>query len=212
MVSRRVRAYPQYILVCVHRGCGATHAGMQPVGLWTEGQRRTGEKYRQIMDDLTAQMNTLDKIVAGAVDGTSLPADQQGAVSPLDATLRLIDAQRPLSSAASGPAAAAGGMNAQPAATPNPCARTIGGPEWGATEGGRDKLGWVRQLVRYTETHPIFVPAPDSSAAASSHAAAEAADEADGGTAAVRTTVRKLQRLPSSVAAGTSDEIISSTV
>lgn len=27
-------------------------------------------------------------------------------------------------------------------------------------QGGRDKLGWVRQLVRYTETHPILVVPP----------------------------------------------------
>lgn len=24
-------------------------------------------------------------------------------------------------------------------------------------QGGRDKLGWIRQLVRYTETHPIYI-------------------------------------------------------
>ena len=24
-------------------------------------------------------------------------------------------------------------------------------------QGGRDKLGWVRQLVKYTETHPIYI-------------------------------------------------------
>jgi hypothetical protein len=29
---------------------------------------------------------------------------------------------------------------------------------WGATEGGRDTLEWVRQLIRYTETHPVYVP------------------------------------------------------
>ena len=27
-----------------------------------------------------------------------------------------------------------------------------------AAQGGRDRLAWVRQLVAYTETHPIHVP------------------------------------------------------
>ncbi|KAL0031101.1 hypothetical protein WJX77_003837 [Trebouxia sp. C0004] len=40
----------------------------------------------------------------------------------------------------------------------------LGGPLWGATEGGRDKLGWVRQLVKYTETHPIYIADSASSA------------------------------------------------
>ncbi|KAK9811708.1 hypothetical protein WJX72_008766 [[Myrmecia] bisecta] len=40
----------------------------------------------------------------------------------------------------------------------------IGDAPWGATEGGRDKLGWVRQLVKYTETHPIYIPDNRSSA------------------------------------------------
>lgn len=31
---------------------------------------------------------------------------------------------------------------------------------WGATEGGRDKMQWVRQLIRFTETHPLFIPPP----------------------------------------------------
>ena len=31
-------------------------------------------------------------------------------------------------------------------------------------QGGRDKLGWVRQLVKYTETHPIYIPDAASSA------------------------------------------------
>lgn len=35
---------------------------------------------------------------------------------------------------------------------------------WGATEGGRDKMQWVRQLIRFTETHPIFVPPPAATA------------------------------------------------
>lgn len=35
---------------------------------------------------------------------------------------------------------------------------------WGATEGGRDKMQWVRQLIRFTETHPIFVPPPSAAA------------------------------------------------
>ncbi|GMH45918.1 hypothetical protein BSKO_13881 [Bryopsis sp. KO-2023] len=34
----------------------------------------------------------------------------------------------------------------------------LGGPRWGATEGGRDQLKWVRKLVKYTETHPLYVP------------------------------------------------------
>ena len=32
------------------------------------------------------------------------------------------------------------------------------------TQGGRDKLGWVRQLVKYTETHPVYIPDTASSA------------------------------------------------
>lgn len=31
-------------------------------------------------------------------------------------------------------------------------------------QGGRDKLGWIRQLVRYTETHPIYIADNASSA------------------------------------------------
>ena len=31
-------------------------------------------------------------------------------------------------------------------------------------QGGRDKLGWVRQLVKYTETHPIYIADSASSA------------------------------------------------
>lgn len=31
---------------------------------------------------------------------------------------------------------------------------------WGATEGGRDRLQWVRQLIRFTETHPLLIPPP----------------------------------------------------
>eukprot|EP00892_Ulva_mutabilis_P008523 jgi/Ulvmu1/6042/UM027_0019.1 len=31
---------------------------------------------------------------------------------------------------------------------------------WGATEGGRDKLQWVRQLIRFTETHPLLIVPP----------------------------------------------------
>ena len=31
-------------------------------------------------------------------------------------------------------------------------------------QGGRDKLGWVRQLVKYTETHPIYIADTASSA------------------------------------------------
>ena len=31
-------------------------------------------------------------------------------------------------------------------------------------QGGRDKLGWIRQLVRYTETHPIYIADNVSSA------------------------------------------------
>lgn len=31
-------------------------------------------------------------------------------------------------------------------------------------QGGRDKLGWIRQLVRYTETHPIYIADSASSA------------------------------------------------
>lgn len=31
-------------------------------------------------------------------------------------------------------------------------------------QGGRDKLGWVRQLVKYTETHPIYIADNASSA------------------------------------------------
>lgn len=31
-------------------------------------------------------------------------------------------------------------------------------------QGGRDKLGWIRQLVKYTETHPIYIADSASSA------------------------------------------------
>ena len=31
-------------------------------------------------------------------------------------------------------------------------------------QGGRDKLGWIRHLVRYTETHPIYIADNASSA------------------------------------------------
>lgn len=49
-------------------------------------------------------------------------------------------------------------------------------------QGGRDKLGWVRQLVRYTETHPILVgPAGISDI--------EAVEGSNGGAGGVRTTV-----------------------
>lgn len=34
----------------------------------------------------------------------------------------------------------------------------VGGPAWGSTEGGRDKLGWVRDLITFTEEHPIALP------------------------------------------------------
>ena len=49
-------------------------------------------------------------------------------------------------------------------------------------QGGRDKLGWVRQLVRYTETHPILVgPAGIRDV--------EAVEGSSGGAGGVRTTV-----------------------
>ena len=35
-----------------------------------------------------------------------------------------------------------------------------------ALQGGRDVLAWVRQLVSYTETHPIYIPEDRSSAVA----------------------------------------------
>ena len=34
----------------------------------------------------------------------------------------------------------------------------MGAARWGVSEGGRDTLGWVRGVVRYTEAHPIYVP------------------------------------------------------
>ena len=38
-------------------------------------------------------------------------------------------------------------------------------PNWiRQAQGGRDRLAWVRQLVTYTETHPIHVPNQHASA------------------------------------------------
>jgi hypothetical protein len=52
-------------------------------------------------------------------------------------------------------------------------------------QGGRDKLGWVRQLVRYTETHPILVPPSDGRTVEDDDV--ESLDGASGGR--IRTTV-----------------------
>lgn len=107
------------------RCCDA--AGMQPKGLWADGQRKPAQKYRAIMDGLTAQMDALDAAVADAAH--SLP-EMSG------------DAQRRLSELAEGApalqdvqvaAAHAAGSDA-PAAAALPVARDFGGPQWGATE------------------------------------------------------------------------------
>ena len=76
--------------------------------------------------------------------------------------------------------------------------RTVVTPEWSAAQlelvqssvdalqGGRDKLGWVRQLVRYTETHPILVPPSDGRTVDDDDI--ESLDSASGG-GRIRTTV-----------------------
>ena len=35
------------------------------------------------------------------------------------------------------------------------------GTRWGVSEGGLDGLGWVRNLIRFTESHPLHVPLED---------------------------------------------------
>jgi hypothetical protein len=35
--------------------------------------------------------------------------------------------------------------------------RLVLGPRWGVSEGGRDSLGWVRSLVKYTESNPLYI-------------------------------------------------------
>lgn len=35
------------------------------------------------------------------------------------------------------------------------------GTRWGVSEGGLDGLGWVRNLIRFTESHPVHVPLED---------------------------------------------------
>lgn len=52
-------------------------------------------------------------------------------------------------------------------------------------QGGRDKLGWVRQLVRYTEAHPILLPPSDGRTVEDDDV--ESLDDACGGR--IRTTV-----------------------
>lgn len=77
------------------------------------------------------------------------------------------------SSASASPAQRPKSANARPASAGSslPAASTVRAapllaPRWGATEGGRDTLGWVRHLVRYTETHPFAVTAGGTATAA----------------------------------------------
>lgn len=101
---------------------------MQPKGLWADGQRKPGHKYRAIINGLAAQMEALDAAVGDAAN--SLPemsTDRaQRRLSELaESTQQLQDVQV---------AAATLARSDSPAATPMQPERDFGGPQWGATE------------------------------------------------------------------------------
>lgn len=74
--------------------------------------------------------------------------------------------QRPATSPLAGTSGSGrpGSSSGRPLAPSRPdYAATIGDVRWGSTEGGLDRLAWVRQIVKYTESSLIFDPADDRS-------------------------------------------------
>ncbi len=128
---------------------------------------------------LQAIRETADAVVVDAAPSRSLASGAAGAAA-VTGSLHAASAAPSVRPAAGGAPAAPASLAASPGrmaaalAPPTPArgvaaarpgsgggadspARVVLGPRWGAAEGGRDSLGWVRSLVTYSEGSPLYV-------------------------------------------------------